>query len=885
MNFKFKRILASLSLITVASLAYWQDEFGAYYTKMSTGQEWEFYSRTGDQTDVIVRIPKAEGNLIFWRGTSYLPYLKTKRGKWDMPDIIQRNGDGIGLMSDRSNVYSHVSIIENTPLQVIVHWRYLSSFTAGNPHGNVNQKNFTDELFIITPDGRVKRIIKRGTTMADDWNDPLNQTTQILQLSSEGFREISRTNPGLLKSSEKHEGNPLKQMINIEPVLQLKFDEGKGDSTKENISGSRFLVEGHKTLWKKGISGTSLEFDGYKSVVSIPADKAPVISGRSLTIESWFVLGAYPWNWTPILQQGDGEGYFLGVDSHGYPGFKVKVANIWQQLSIPNKPPYSDSNHFKLKKWYHLAGVYNKNDGMMRLYVNGKEIASRLIGNSGVQTVNTDVRIGKAKIMLEPTEGTNMNLPSDFGFDGLIDEVRVYNLPLSINQIESSFKKYNPGLLVINSPDIQKRRFPDPLATGKFKAIYTYLPYYETWDNMFCFGKYSDIVVGFDKLPVRYIFWHGVSYVPMMVNDSAQWFTNEFCETGFTKDAPGDCEPMSDKGCWDSNVRIIENNGARVVVNWRYRLAEPGHHWANYDDVTGWGDISDWDFYIYPDGVVSKVMRCYSSKPDTWHEWDEQIAVLSEGQHPEWVIEKTPVMTLVDSAGNSTNYNWNPDPPDPKFKGIKIQKIYLTGKYDPFTIQNFDSGDVYSGERTWYSVFPVWNHWPTAQVNSSGRNASFSDRASHSSISHLFWPATIKERGKISFDEKILLEGMTDQPAGSLTPLARSWLNAPEISNVSGGTSQGYNQPHRAYSFKTDSCQLSFQIDASDKNPVKNLCFEIRNLKKRFLNADLKINNVSQVPGHYFRQGVEIDTDGTYTLLIWVELSVNKPQRFEIKVR
>jgi hypothetical protein len=877
-----KTILVFFPFILLTPLTYCQIDFGAYYTKINVGTEWEAYSRTGEHSDVIVKISIAEGKLVFWRGNSYLPYWETKYGKWDLEEIVPRTGDGVSPMPDRSNVYSHVDIIENSSYQIIIHWRYLSGFSAGNPHGKINRNNFIDEVFLISPDGRVVRTIKKGTDKINDWNDSLNKTTQILQLSSEGFREISKTNPGHSKSSEKHEGNPLKQMINIEPVLQLTFDEGKGDSTKENISGSRFLVEGNKTLWKKGISGTSLEFDGYKSVVSIPADKAPVVSGGSLTIESWFVLGAYPWNWTPILQQGDGEGYFLGVDSHGYPGFKVKVDNIWQQLSIPDKPPYTDSNHFKLKRWYHLAGVYNKNDGMMKLYLNGKEIASKLIGKGGVQTVNTDVRIGKAKRMLEPTEGTNMNLLSDFGFDGLIDELRVYNLPLSLYQIENSFNNYNPGLLVINSPDIQNRRFPDPITTGKFKAIYTYMPYYETWDNMFCFGKYSDIVVGFDRLPLRYIFWHGVSYVPMMVNDSAQWFTNEFCETGFTKDAPGDCEPMSDKGCWDSNVRIIENDGARVVVNWRYRLAEPGHHWANYEEVTGWGDICDWDFYIYPDGVVSKVMRCYSSKPDTWHEWDEQIAVLSEGQHPESVIEKTPIMTLVDSAGNVTNYDWNPDPPNPTYRGAMIQKIYLTGKYDPFTVQKFDSGDVYTGERTWYSVFPVWNHWPTAQVNSSGRNASFPDRASHSSISHLFWSANLKERGKISFDEKILMEGMTDQPATSLTGLARSWLKAPGVNNISGGTSMGYNQSHRAYSFKINSGQIYFEINASDKNPIQNLCFEIRNWKMRLLKAGLKINNVSQVPGPDFRQGVKIDTDGTYTMIIWVALTASKPQRFEI---
>ena len=61
----------------------------------------------------------------------------------------------------------------------------------------------------------------------------------------------------------------------------------------------------------------------------------------------------------------------------------------------------------------------------------------------------------------------------------------------------------------------------------------------------------------------------------MMVNETNQWFTQEFNETGGTAEAPGDCEPMSDKPCYHSHVRVLENHGARVVVEWRYQLENP----------------------------------------------------------------------------------------------------------------------------------------------------------------------------------------------------------------------------------------------------------------------------------------------------------------------
>jgi hypothetical protein len=891
---RLKWIALFLFLLLVMNEGNAQIDFGAYYTNLITGQSWEGYSRTGDHPDIVLQLSKPEGQLVFWRGNSYLPYWKTVKGQWNLSEIVSRKGDGSIAMPDRVNLFSHVEIVENTTSKVIIHWRYLSDFGTGNPRAGVDPNNFVDETFTITTDGVINRTIKQGTKKIDEWNDPLNQITQVLKLSTDGIVETSRKKPGLSETALPVIGNPEKGPVVVKPSVWFKFDESTGEVTKESISGTTIEVSGHKTLWKKGISGTALEFDGYNTLVTLPAAKTPdlaaggigsggeKVGSGNLTLEGWFVLGAYPWNWVPVVQQGDDNGYFLGVDSHGYPGFMAKINGWWHQLSVPNKPPFNDANHLALFRWYHIAGTYSRDDGMMRLYIDGKEIAGKYTGNGGVQTVKTDILVGKGAVLREPTEGTNTNLQSDYGFDGLIDEVKIYNIALSGSQLAESYKNFNPGTTVLNAPDIQKRSFPNPDIGSQFRAVYTHLPYYETWENLWRFGQYPDVVVGFDKLPIKYVFWRGVSYIPMIVNELNQWYTNEFSETGFTQNAPGDCEPMSDKGCWDSHVRVIENTPARIVVHWRYSLGNASHQWGNYDPATGWGDIADWYYYIYPDGVASKLMRCYSSYPDTWHEWDEQMAVLGEGQHPESVIEKTPVMTLVDSAGNAIDYNWNPDPPKPDYKGKKIQKIYFTGQYDPFTIQNFTGGDVYKGERTWYSVTPSWNHWPTAQVNSSGRNSSFPDRAAHSSISHLFWPNRFQQRGNVSFDEKILLEGMTNQSAASITNLANSWLKAPVVINVTGSISKGYNQIQRAYEFTSSGSKLSFSINASSSNPISNLCFVIKNWGNRTSKALLRINKISQSEGPDFRQGIMIDTDGTNCMIIWVGLTATTLQSFEI---
>lgn len=883
--FRFCRTIAVGLSLFFSATAYSEPSHGpsihAYYTRVDSGEPSEKSERIDDYADVIVKLDNPDGQLVFAHGTSYLPVWKTAKGKWPLEELVPRQGDGTAARPDRVNAYSYVAIIESSPTKVVVHWRYLSRFSSGNPHGNLDTDNFVDELFTITSKGEITRVMKQGTKTIDEWNDPLNQTTRILTLTSDGVLEVNRATPGCSTCSVPIKGNPIKGPVVGSPVAWFKFDDAQGDTTEEAISKNRIAAAGHKTLWKQGVSGTALQFDGYRSFVALPQSQAPKLKGGDLSLEAWVALGAYPWNWAPIVQQGDNDGYFLGINSTGYPGLMLKVGANWHELSAPSQPPYKDANHLSLFRWYYIAGTYSKTDGMMRLYLDGKEIAAKQVGAEGARLAQADTRIGKAGIQRKPTNGTHDTHPSDFGLDGLIDEVRVHDVALTAGQVAQSHRNFDPGNTVVAAPDMQRRALPNPDLGSRFGGIYTRLPYYETWDNLWRFGPYADVVVGFDQLPIKFVFWRGVSYIPMIVNESNQWFSNEFNETGFKPDAPGDCEPMSDKPCWSSHVRILENTPARVVVHWRYRLVNPVQHWAFYDQATGWGDLADWYYYIYPDGVATKRMRCYTGRPDLWHEWDEQMAILGEGQHPESVVKRAPVMTLVDKEGKATDYDWNPEPPRPDFKGKIVQLIHYTGRFSPFTIQDFKAGSIYRGERTWYSVFPSWNHWPTSQINSSGRNSLFPDRAAHCSISQLSWASVRQQSGDVPYLERTLMEGMTDQNAESLCALAKSWLQAPPIEPISDCGSASYDQAQRAYVLTATGSAPSFLIVADTERPIVNLCFVVKNWNcddKAKLVADSK--PVTESPD--FRQGIVRDIDGRQMLVAWVKTTGITPVIFTL---
>jgi len=42
-------------------------EFGAFYTKLNSGEELERYSRTGPYADIIVDLGADKGVVVFWR--------------------------------------------------------------------------------------------------------------------------------------------------------------------------------------------------------------------------------------------------------------------------------------------------------------------------------------------------------------------------------------------------------------------------------------------------------------------------------------------------------------------------------------------------------------------------------------------------------------------------------------------------------------------------------------------------------------------------------------------------------------------------------------------------------------------------------------------------
>jgi len=154
---------------------------GSYYFRYDSGQRWEKYAKVGPHADAMVRIGPGDNSLIFWRGASYLPFFDTPEGKSFVDVIVPRNGDGPGLMFDRTNKFAHIRIVENSPARVIVEWRYLPDFDK------TDLQWWTEEYFTVYPDGVCCRSVHTGTETLEEYRDPSHARVQYLLLTDQGI--------------------------------------------------------------------------------------------------------------------------------------------------------------------------------------------------------------------------------------------------------------------------------------------------------------------------------------------------------------------------------------------------------------------------------------------------------------------------------------------------------------------------------------------------------------------------------------------------------------------------------------------------------------------------------------------------------------------------
>jgi hypothetical protein len=650
---------------------------------------------------------------------------------------------------------------------------------------------------------------------------------------------------------------------------------------KESVSGKEFDLNGIYYKEVPGIEGNAVLFDGYTAYIEVTGEENIPLINDQFTVETWLALGAYPKHHCPIFdnRRAEEDGYYNGfsleIDALGRVFLKLATKGRYEIAIISDPIP--------LNAWTHVAGTFSKENGIS-VYVNGA-----LQANTPVETEFTpasrdwhvtSILIGKSRTKSRPygtirPEGTE----ESFTFiDGILDELKLYNSALSGSQINEIYENQKPD----EAPELPERVLPSgPQSPGKFRAVNTTLKYYEAWDAPWLIDENADIVVQFDETDCKFVFWHGTSYIPSWVTENNIWFNNGFNE-GWNEN--GSCEPMSDKKTKYSNVKIIESNDARVVVQWRYGLVDVLGNFAFEDPITGWGDWTNETYTIYPDMIGVREDKLLSNAPNAAHEWQESMMVLAPGQRPSDVLNYE-ALSLANIKGESKTYSWEYEIPPhlpPYPENPVAQVINTKSEYRPFSIirpQDNPGIDTYSGEiRRDVDVFPWWNHWPVAPRPTDGRYAQFADRAAHASVSHWWWDAFETTDRSMT---KLMLTGMTDKPVEELIPLAKSWSNPAEIQVKQTDSSAEYMPEERAYHIilGKSTQTLDIVLNGSEDSPIINPAFVVGNWGDN--EVELKINGIVVNRGEYFRYGFRESLGGT-DLIVWLRLEANQEIKFSL---
>ena len=205
------------------------------------------------------------------------------------------------------------------------------------------------------------------------------------------------------------------------------FDEESGTIASDSSGNDNTATLVNGPIWTSGEIGGALSFDGVDDYVSFASQAQSAIS-----ISAWVYAQATPGNVFPGII--DMPGYVLFLAESGAPSSNSQSLGFISRRSAQDGEWDTPANSMVYNSWSHVAVVYDSsstsNDA--DLYINGvKQTISKITSPRGRQTANEG-------------EGIIGNrIPLNQGWDGLIDELRIYNRALSATEIVSLYDQGN----------------------------------------------------------------------------------------------------------------------------------------------------------------------------------------------------------------------------------------------------------------------------------------------------------------------------------------------------------------------------------------------------------------------------------------------------------
>ncbi|MHC4583887.1 MAG: LamG-like jellyroll fold domain-containing protein [Planctomycetota bacterium] len=201
-------------------------------------------------------------------------------------------------------------------------------------------------------------------------------------------------------------------------VAHWALDDGAGTVAADSSGNGNDGTLVGDPQWVAGIVGGALEFDGVDDFVDGGNAPELAITGE-ITVACWMKVNLFDKSWQAIVTTGDGS--WRLHRSSGSDNVAFGTSGLSDPADLTGTVNVNDA------EWHHIAAVY---DGTQKLlYTDGiVDVAEDASGNINASTYNVNI-------------GENDQAQGRY-FNGLIDDVRIYNQGLSPLQINALA---NPG--------------------------------------------------------------------------------------------------------------------------------------------------------------------------------------------------------------------------------------------------------------------------------------------------------------------------------------------------------------------------------------------------------------------------------------------------------
>ncbi len=243
------------------------------------------------------------------------------------------------------------------------------------------------------------------------------------------------------------------------PIAQWNFNEGAGNIAKENVSNTSFTINSKWPVveWVPGVKQTAMRTDGY--TVWAQGTMPGSLPTASLTISAWISPEVYPVTGSAIWAQFDDAnklGAWIGLDKYGrlVAEFNKSGTNL----------SYTSTNSLTHYKWNYVVVNIDAQSGKLTAYINAvKDIDVTFTPGSINWPSAKTTLIGKYP------KTDMIGLYNINTMNAIIDEVSLYNSPLSQASVTSLYQQDNPA----TAPDMKTpaSRFANDFLRPKYHPI------------------------------------------------------------------------------------------------------------------------------------------------------------------------------------------------------------------------------------------------------------------------------------------------------------------------------------------------------------------------------------------------------------------------------